>query len=180
MESRGVAEGRYNEGERANVESGRAASSSRGDEWKKLMRMGGGQRGMNGGERGDDHCWATVVRVLEERRKVEEAGALVGGAEEEDEKRRCSPWDEGWSQTQSAEREPAGVKEEKSRVEEAEIYVWRGLQQGEQREAARPIIDWALLGEHGSEFSRHFQHISLLFQAARCSATQSPWPSKEK
>lgn len=50
----------------------------------------------------------------------------------------------------------------------------------EQREAARPIIDWALLGEHGSEFSRHFQHISLPFQAARRSATQSPRPSKEK
>lgn len=43
----------------------------------------------------------------------------------------------------------------------------------EQRETARPIIDGALLGEHGLEFSRHFQHISPPFQAARCSAQSS-------
>lgn len=43
----------------------------------------------------------------------------------------------------------------------------------EQRETARPIIDGALLGEQGLEFSRHFQHISPLFQAARCNAQSS-------
>lgn len=37
------------------------------------------------GERGDNLCWATVVRDMEE------AGELVEGAEEEDEERRCSP-----------------------------------------------------------------------------------------
>lgn len=55
----------------------------------------------------------------------------------------------------------------------------------EHRETARPIIDGALLGEQGLEFSRHFQHISLLFQAARCNAQSaafdhSPQPSKDK
>lgn len=40
----------------------------------------------------------------------------------------------------------------------------------EQRETARPIIDGTLLGELGLEFSRHFQHISPLFQAACCNA----------
>lgn len=40
----------------------------------------------------------------------------------------------------------------------------------EQRETARPIIDGALLGEQVLEFSRHFQHISPPFQAARCNA----------
>lgn len=40
----------------------------------------------------------------------------------------------------------------------------------EQRETARPIIDGTLLGEQGLEFSRHFQHISPLFKAARCNA----------
>ncbi len=43
----------------------------------------------------------------------------------------------------------------------------------EQRETARPIIDGTLLGEQGLEFSRHFQHISPLFQAARCNAQSS-------
>lgn len=43
----------------------------------------------------------------------------------------------------------------------------------EQREPARPIIDGALLGEQGPEFSRHFQHISPLFRAASCNAQSS-------
>lgn len=50
----------------------------------------------------------------------------------------------------------------------------------EQRETAGPIIDGALLGEHGPEFSRHLQHISPLCQAARRSATQTPRLSEDK
>lgn len=61
------------------------------------------------------------------------------------------------------EWELTGVKEEGSR----DLCVeW--VAAPEQRETARPIIDGALLGEQGLEFSRHFQHISTLFLTARC------------
>lgn len=74
----------------------------------------------------------------------------------------------GWGQEQSIEEwEPTGAEEEEE--ESRDLCVER-VAAREQRETARPIIDGALLGEQGLEFSRHFQHISLLFKAARCNA----------